>query len=183
MILAEDAQSQSFAHQALRATGANPRRIRHAPLPSNAGGGGGGHGFVLARYATEVTAFRRQNAKAKTGLIVHIDGDDRSVGERHQQLAAKLADADAPARGRDEAIAELAPKRNIEAWIYALDATVEASLTTIDERTEYPKLKYPGECARASQTFAEHARERSTPAAARDVPSLLDGIAEFQRLP
>lgn len=54
---------------------------------------------------------------------------------------------------------------------------------TLDERTEYPKLKYPGECADAARAFADHAREHTAPERAVEVPSLIDGIAEFQRLP
>lgn len=177
IILAEDEQGQTFAYQALIASGANRRRIRKVALPA----AGGGHGFVLARYPDEVIALRGQHAS--TGLVVHIDADDHTVIERHRELADRLAGAGEPARTPKEPIAELVPRRNIETWIYALDEDLAASHAPLDEVTAYPKLDYASECKRASQTFAEHARHHTDPSRADQVPSLLDGLAEFDRLP
>lgn len=182
VILAEDEQAQTFAYRALLATGAKSRRIRRVALPSRTGGGG--HGFVLARYPDEVVAVRRQGARAQTGLVVHIDADDHTVAQRHQQLAARLQAAGQPARGNDEPICELVPRRNIETWIYALDDELMAKLAApLDELTAYPKLEYESGCADAARAFAEHAKHGTTPPAAAQVPSLRDGLAEFQRLP
>lgn len=181
VILAEDLQAQVFVRRALLEWGAKPRRIRAVPLPSRTGGGAG-HAYVLAKYPGEVIALRRQYAAS--ALVVHIDADDRSVADRHRQLADSLGAAGADARGADEPIAELVPRRNIETWIYALDDDLTSRLDRpLDETTAYPKLEYESACAPAAETFAEHAREHSEPGHAGAVPSLLDGLDEFRRLP
>ena len=59
--------------------------------------------------------------------------------------------------------------------------------TPLDEDKDYKKLnrelESPSDCADAAVAFADHAREHTAPERAHEVPSLLDGIAEFQRLP
>lgn len=142
-------------------------------LPSRTGGGAG-HAYVVAHYAGEVMARRRQHAA--TALVVHIDADTHAVADRHRQLAAALAAAEAPPRGADEPIAELVPRRNIETWIYALDDDLAAKISTpLDEATPYPKLEFESQCATAAVTFADHARRHADPGRASAVPSLLDG--------
>ena len=47
-----------------------------------------------------------------------------------------------------------------------------------------PKLKgKESNCATAAQAFAQHAKQRTEPPTAAAVPSLLDGLDEFRRLP
>lgn len=147
---------------------------------------GGGHAHVAARYPVEVKAWRKQNARAATALVVHIDADPtHTVAERHAQLAAALKDAGVELRGSDEPIAELVPKRNIETWIYALDASIEPRPEgALNEVDKYPKFKnYESTCASAANAFADHARDRTEPPTIRTVPSLRDGFAELGRLP
>jgi hypothetical protein len=181
VILAEDLQAQVFARRALLERGANPRRIRAVPLPSKTGGGAG-HAYVVARYASEVKARRKQHAA--TALLVHIDADNMTIVDRHRQLAAALAAAGEERRVSDEPIAELVPRRNIETWIYALDDELAARIEPpLDETTAYPKLDYESDCAMAAAVFARHARDHTDPDRAGEVPSLLDGLEELRRLP
>ena len=121
IVLCEDLQAEVFIRRALIHRGANPRRIRIVPRPSTGGAPTlarstrGGHAYVVARYHVEVEAWRKQNTKAATALVVHIDADPtHTVAERHAQLAAALKDAGVELRGTNEPIAELVPKRNIE---------------------------------------------------------------------
>ena len=83
-----------------------------------------------------------------------------------------------------EPLAELVPKRNIETWIYALDATLAARLTTrLDEVEAFPKLRHhESRCATAAEELADHARAGTAPETAAQVPSLNDGLAELRRL-
>jgi hypothetical protein len=181
IVLCEDLQAEVFIRRALIHRGANPRRIRIVPRPST----GAGHPHVVDHYPDEVEAWRKQNAKAATALVVHIDADPtHTVAERHAQLAAALRDADVELRGADEPIAELVPKRNIETWIYALDESLEPRPKgLLSEADEYPKLKYESECAGAARAFADHARNHTEPPTVDAVPSLRDGFEEFRRLP
>lgn len=78
----------------------------------------------------------------------------------------------------------MVPRRNIETWIYALDDALAQTIETpLDEHVTYPKLDYSSDCTDAARTFADHARHRTDPPRAAQVPSLRDGIVEFQRLP
>jgi hypothetical protein len=184
IVLSEDQQAQVFIRRALIKTGAKRRRIRCIE-PASVTDGGAGDAYVIKKYPLEVKAFRSQSASASTGLVVHIDADPRkSVEERHRQLAAALTDTQLSTRGQDEPIAELVPKRNIETWIYALDNSLPShpgkSLTEVDE---FPRLRYESDCSVAAEAFGEHARKGTVPPSAKVVPSLLDGLKEFRRLP
>ncbi len=184
IVLCEDLQSQSFIYRALVERGANRRQIQKEPLPSQSGGGSA-DAFIIARYPNQVKAFRTRAAHARTGLVVHLDADPgHSATERHDQLAAKLAEAGQPRRGPDEAIAELVPKRNIETWIHALDPELAAkSKRPLDEDNEFPKFQgRESVCAPAAEAFAIHARNGSMPPIVESIPSLADGLGEFRRL-
>ena len=184
IVLSEDQQAQVFIRKALIKTGAKARRIRCIE-PASVTDGGAGDAYVIKKYPLEVKAFRSQSASALTGLVVHIDADPRnSVEQRHRQLAAALTDAPLPPRGQGEHIAELVPKRNIETWIYALDDSLPSHpCGDLNEVDEFPRLRYESGCAAAAEAFAEHARKRTVPRSAGAVPSLLDGLDEFRRLP
>ncbi len=179
VVLCEDLQSQVFIRRVLISAGANPRRIRQVALPATIKAGAG-HDYVIKHYPGEVKAFRTQNAKAATCLVAHIDADDRTVAERHAQLAESLEKAGGKPREDGEPIIELVPKRNIETWIYALDDSLSGG--PLDEDTAYSKFKCSeSRCAKAAHAFADHARSNTEPSSAASVPSLRDGIAEFKR--
>jgi hypothetical protein len=123
-------------------------------------------------------------ARAAIGLLVHVDADTRTVAERHSHLAAALAESRQSPRGEREAIAVLVPKRNIETWVYALDEGLASKHgVTLDEETDFRKLERQRACASAAAVFADHARQNTRPDAATEVPSPLDGLKEFRRLP
>jgi hypothetical protein len=182
VVLCEDLQAEVFIRRVLVRRGAKPRRIRFVPRSST---GGAGHPYVVARYPDEVKAWRRQNARTATALVVHIDADPtHTVAERHAQLAAALKTAGGERRDTNEPIAELVPKRNIETWIYALDEAIEPRPeAALNEADEYPKLKYERACATAANAFADHVRDHTTPPTIDAVPSLRDGFEELGRLP
>jgi hypothetical protein len=185
IVLCEDLQSQVFIRRALMKRGASSRRIYCEALPSTSGSGAA-DAYVIKKYPGQVKAFRARNSKASTGLVVHVDADPaQTVPRRHAQLAETLKKSDLPPRGKDEPIAELVPKRNIETWIYSLDSSLLSGLGEApDENTEYRKLRgHESDCASAAEAFAEHARQHPSPSTAGLVPSLRDGLREFGRLP
>jgi hypothetical protein len=117
-ILAEDQRQQSFAYQYLKRLGYVPHEIFREDLPVK----GSGEQWVRLRYSDNAEAYRTQAASPRTGLVVMIDADTTPVAHRNQQLNAALAQAGSDARGPDEKIAHLIPKRNIETWILCLNA-------------------------------------------------------------
>jgi hypothetical protein len=117
-ILAEDQPQQSFARKYLKRLGYLPHEIHAEEVPDK----GGGEGWVRLQYPRIVEVYRTQAASPRAGMIVVIDADTGQVARRIQQLNAALAQAGSGARGRDEKIAHLIPKRNIETWILCLNA-------------------------------------------------------------
>ena len=183
VILCEDRQAQCFIYRALVHAGAKPRRIRKVALPSDSSGGSG-EAFVVKRYPLEVKAFRSMAARSSAGLAAHVDADTQTVKHRHDQLAQALEAAELRARAPDEAIAELIPRRNIETWTYALEEGLASGLgKPHNEADVFRKLECESQCSSAAESFADHSRRGTTPASAALVPSLLDGLREFARLP
>jgi len=181
VVLCEDQQSRVFAERALVRRGYDRRGIRVEMAPP---GAQSAEQYVREAYPRQVR-FLRTRAATK-GLLVHVDADPgHSVAGRHAELAASLLASGQSARKSKEPIAELVPKRNIETWIHALDETLSPGLARpLDEEQAYPKFdKHQSRCALAAVAFAEHARANTVPDAAGAVPSLLDGIEEFRRLP
>jgi hypothetical protein len=127
IILVEDRRHQQFVLRYLRRVGLEPHAFRFVPSPA---GEGSGEQWVRERFAAEVEAYRRRQAETK--LIVVIDADNRSVEERLAQLDHELAEVGAqPVRPREEQIARLVPKRNVETWILCLN------WEAVDEETDY----------------------------------------------
>jgi len=151
-----------------------PRRLREGGLVSKSQGAQ----FVVLCEDLQSQVFIRP--QAATGLVAHLDADDKTVAERHAELAKSLQKAGEHPREDGEPIIELVPKRNIETWLYALDASLSGG--PLDEETKYSKFKdSESRCAKAAEAFADHARKNTEPSNAKSVPSLLDGLAEFKR--
>lgn len=176
VVLCEDLQTQVFIRRALIRHGADRRRIHLADLPSEVKEGAGDD-YVARHYPKEAEAHRSRASHTQAALIVHMDVDPRnSVAARMTRLEQALSTAGMPARGAEERIAYLIPKRNIETWIhFYLDGP------PIDEVTEY--AKYTGresDCWPAAEAFSDGAASTTVPAAAP--PSLEVGLSEFRRI-
>jgi len=116
VILCEDLQQGVFARTFLIKCGIIRQRIRIVPLPAQ----GGGEGFVRKQFPLEVQAYRRMMNKKNIGLVVMIDADTRSVGDRFSELNQALLESGMDLRKPDDRIGIYVPKRNIETWIYYL---------------------------------------------------------------
>ena len=131
-ILAEDQPQQRLAYQYLKRLGYSRHEIYAEELPKK----GGGERWVRLQYAHSVEVYRAQAASPRTGIVVMIDADTGPVARRSQQLNAALAQAGADARGPNEKIAHLIPKRNIETWILCLNA-LRPDGQSVNEEKDY----------------------------------------------
>lgn len=121
LILGEDRQHQGFIYHWLRGRGVPIGKILLLPLPA---GKGAGEQYVRRQYAQQVEDLRRRNYLT-LALIVVIDADTATIKHRTDELDACIA------RQREERIALVIPRRNIETWIrYLTDPPV-------DEETDY----------------------------------------------
>ena len=137
ILLCEDQSQQSFARQFLRRRGVESRRIRFIPLPA---GSGAGEKYVRDNYAKEVVAHRKQASYLSTiVLLVFLDADTGTVGNRDAQLANELSNAGFPSRGPVERIVHLLPKRNVETWVHSLLGGVANETTDYKANPDGPK--------------------------------------------
>ena len=150
VLIAEDANQVKLLNRHLRKRGYSHRQIRieykrpgHAP-----DGETGGLTRLYEDYAKEVGGLRAVLSRRSGALIVVADADDRTVAERIAILDAKLAEANEPARRREDPIFFVVPRRNIETWIYYL------ADNAVDEETDYKPRCTPSLVAEAGSVFA-----------------------------
>lgn len=156
VVLCEDRQHWVFAYRFLTQSGIHGRRIRARVSPS---GHGSGEQFVREQYPIEVKEQRKRAARLNSALIVIQDCDVRPLEERRSTLELSAA------RGPNDRIALLFPKRNIETWINFL-----TDGEAVDEVDSYPKLRgREADCHDAADRLAAKNEYRLS----ADVPSSL----------
>ena len=175
IILVEDKQQRSFVNRLLKELGYPNHKLKPLPLPA---GVGSGEAYVREQYPIQVKALRPRASYQEVALVMAIDGDGRTIADRHQQLANQLVAADLDPRGAAEKIIHLVPCRNIKTWIeYLEDIT-----TTIDEEHRYAKLmKRESECQKPVEEMARLCRP-CQPVPTNCPASLLAAIEELKRL-
>ena len=131
VVLAEDKRQFTMIRRYLQRDH-DPRQIRPNTAPA---GGGSAEQYVRREYAREVREFRNRAGRSHQALVVAIDADTRTVDQRRLELAQALTDSGENARGDDEAIALMIPRRHIETWILCLNGE------TVDETTSYRQPK------------------------------------------
>lgn len=173
VILCEDKQQQTFVRRFLRQLGFEPHQLRFRELPA---GKSAGEQFVRKRYPIEVKEYRQKVPTNAVGLLVIIDSDLRSLGERYKQLNNELTAKQMQPRQQNEHIPILIPKRNIETWIHFLRGK------QVNEADAYPKLKVPSECWDAADELVSC--YHGNPLPPNTPSSLQEGVEELKaRLP
>ncbi|MGB7280707.1 MAG: hypothetical protein WBE13_00490 [Candidatus Acidiferrum sp.] len=174
ILVLEDDTHKMLTYRYLINCGFRSHEIRALTSPS---GRGSAEQWVRNRFTQEVREYRRRHARAHTGLIVMLDADMFSVQERLNQLDQALEDSGDEPIDKDERVARLIPKRNVETWILCLEQT------EVDEETDYTGTRSDWNelIPTASKTLCAWARLQHGPAT-HCVPSLSAGIQELIRL-
>jgi hypothetical protein len=166
-VLAEDLTHFNFVRRWLMEEGVDARKIRSLGI---AAGRLAGEQYVRNHYANEVRDFRSK-AQERVALVVVIDADLMETKARTEQLARALEQA----RGNDERIVHVIPKRHIETWIHALEGE-----PGIDETTKYKRPnEKPASCDKAGPAYAAFLRTEPAPGT---LPSLIASRTEAARL-
>jgi hypothetical protein len=171
ILLCEDAAHESFALSSF------PTRFQRFIRIEKTGG----NAKVIARYPRELRELRSKRHQQNLGLLVIIDGDDRTYEARKQELEERLAIADLPERAPQDPVAIVVPSRNIETWIAGFLKGFEA----VDELHDYKgdaTCREKDAARRAGEFFGEWLRDESRPAP-ENLPALADARTEFRRLP
>jgi hypothetical protein len=174
IVLAEDKRHQNFAWHFLKGLGYGAHQVRNEPLPA---GRGSGEQAVRQRYLTSVLALRERASRAATALVVVIDADKSSVGDRQRELAEELRSQALQERQASERIAHLIPKRHIETWVLCLREGQPVS-----EEQDCKSAISDGDVKPAAEEFYKSMRSGAGPPA-YFVPSLCDGLVEALRIP
>lgn len=166
-VLGEDAAHRSFIRAWLTAGGVSHHRFHLVDPP--AGQSGGSH-FVLTKCKETVRDARDRNqTRAKTRVIIAIDGDNGTVEDRLLEIRHAVESV-----GENDylsLVCVLVPKRHIETWVHALGPATPQ----VNEQDDY-KHKTTEEVKAAARRLA---RLQSAPLLP---PSLAHGYAQFQRL-
>ncbi|WP_438033578.1 hypothetical protein [Sorangium sp. So ce204] len=172
VVLCEDKQARTVLYRYLKHE-RGFERVRVSPLPA---GEGCGSDYVRKNYAKEV---RRQRDKSvATVLVVHIDADNHTVAHRHRELEDALRSEGAEPRGRDEPIALVVPRWEMETWLHHYRGQ-----PGVMETEKYSKFK--GQEAEAAEPTVAALVELvdGQAAAPANLPSLAIAAEELRRLP
>lgn len=172
VVLAEDQIHQQFIRRYLLYLKYTSHQIYMVDLPS---GRGCGEQWVRDRYTREVRACRKRSARAATAVVVVIDADKGDAARRLQQFERALTEGALPPRERDEKIAHLVPRRNIETWILCLNGI------SVDEERDYKGMPGTEQIPAAAKTFFDWTRPNAT-VPANCIPSILSAIPEIRRI-
>ena len=169
VLLCEDQQQQAFARRFLQRTGWDTRSLRVEMAPK---GEGSAEKYVRTRFPRELVEHRRRSVSR--ALIVMMDGDDRGVQRRVDELDAECRSQGCPVRTSDEAVLVFIPTWNIESWISYLGGQ------SVDEaKDDYPRLPRARECGRQVQVLVDMCRQHRLREPAP--PSLAAACTEYGR--
>ncbi len=176
VILAEDLRTERFVRYFLKRLKYNERDLRAIQVPQ-----GSAEQFVRQQYPKELRAMRQR--RATTVLVVVVDADNYSVGQRLGQLAMALSKQSIPAPRDGECVVLLVPKRNIETWILNLVGNA------VNETDEYkprsgsqPAQRLEGDLRPAAERFYDLSRAGAALPETL-VDSLRRAIPQAQRIP
>jgi hypothetical protein len=177
-VLCEDDLHQRLVERLADRWSIGPRQRKIHAAPSALGSASD---YVLAHYAGAVKGWRAESHDANVGLLVVIDGDERGVASRRQQLAQALRDAHMDPITPSDPVAVVVPTWHIETWIAWL-----CGHRPIDERTRYKHADAiggaVGRLIRDGEYTPQRAADAWTPPApdeATHVPSLTDARGEL----
>lgn len=139
-ILCEDAQMRTFLVAFLKCQGINTHKISVVPIPA---GVGCGEAHVRTGLTKELELLHRNKHLRKT-LLVCLDSDKYSYGERKQFLHKSYSDAFPGSDIDDEMMLIWIPKREIETWIAYFNGE------NVDEDMEFRHGGQPVSCKKVA---------------------------------
>lgn len=170
VLLCEDTQHEAFARRFLEKAGWSTRRLRvEKPPPAR----GSAAQFVRERFPKELKAYRSHRQRVAEGLVVVVDGDDRGVDARLDELAEACRAQGVTPRQIDNRVAIIVPTWNIETWFAYLSGS------DVDEtKRDYPRLNRPRDCQEHVNQLQEMCRQG---ALRQPSPPSLDAACEEYR--
>lgn len=182
IVLCEDNRTFSFTRSYLKKCGIN-RGIRPIISPS---GRGCGFDFVVKNFPVQVNAYRLAKARIpNTWLIAVVDADTGTVVQRIGEMDRELTRAQEQRvramRIKDEMIARLVPRRNVETWIEALNSSTVNEIEDCKETIKRTDEEWSALIPTAAEAF--HALTRRNADLPEDlIASLRHAVNEMRRV-
>lgn len=175
ILLCEDDAHERLARAFLEECGVrNLERILRSSNASRLQKGGGAQ-WVLKSFPEQLQACRRRHAK--TLLIVMVDADNLTVEERRRELLHRLKACDLKELSKDEPVALVIPKRNVETWIAALQGNKVNEDENCKTRAKLTREDY----RQAAKTLFAWSRTNATPGPTC-ISSLQAALPEWRRI-
>lgn len=176
-ILCEDRRTERFIRRLCASRGIRVVDVDVAPK-----GKGDASVYVRSRYAAHVRQRRSKSFQQNLGGLVVIDGDDKGVTMRKEELEQTLANAGLSGRSAEEPFAIFVPTWSIETWLAVLAALVGGGpAVEAASLKEDAALRSHWNDGEAEGKTIKSAVERWR-ATAAPVPSLEGGYIEAKRL-
>jgi hypothetical protein len=173
-ILCEDRRTERFLRRLCR-------RYDIHVLESNVAPSGRGDASVWVKqhYPASVRLLRARNYQQNLSLLVAIDGDNKGVRARKDELADELENSNMPPREEDEAVAIFVPTWSIETWLaFLCDRPGVTESQPLKEHAEFRQLWEDGKSEAATISRAVEAWR----GAAAPLPALADAYVEAVRV-
>lgn len=138
VLLCEDTQHETFSRRFLEKAGWTVRDIR---IVKGANGRGSAEQFIRERFPDELVIYRSRKHDASVALLVMVDGDNRGVRRRVDELDTACRQRDIPCRDPGEHVLVFVPTWRIETWLAYLGGE-----TVDEEKRDYPRLSRPRDC-------------------------------------
>jgi hypothetical protein len=173
-LLCEDVEHFRLALAYMKRVGINTDRVVNEHVASRMQRGGN-DAWVVREFARQLAACRTRATRAKTLLVVLIDADNRTVGDRGNQLNAQLNDGEKLSAG--DPLVLLIPRRHVETWICAL---LGQSVSEEDDCKSWSRPTKE-QIRTAAETAYQWARPNATPGPTC-VDSLREALSEWRRI-
>ncbi len=180
-VLCEDPLTVDFVERLAERFSIGRRELKIESSPASRGSA---VAYVLDHYEDAVRRWRAaRHRDERVGFIVVIDGDNRGIVQRREDLARKLRDAKLEPIGPSDPVAILVPTWHVETWIAWL-----CGHRPLNEHTRYNGRDAAGldvhhkiERGKYTPKLAVDAWMRPAPDEGTHVPSLATARAELKQ--
>lgn len=172
ILLCEDSQTDVFVRRFLSRRNIKNRDIFTCPLPD---GEQSGEQWVRTRFPEELKRIRRRQ---RALLVVVIDADVGSTGDRHRQLEQQCREAGVRRRTPEDPVIVAVPRRNIETWFEYLRGN------PVDETIGYPRLRKERDCKPFADRLHDmcHEQQRFDEPAPASLREVCEGYGKLRKL-
>ena len=137
ILVCEGWRDSAFARGFLEEAGVDPNTVDPKPNP-----GGCGHDWVKTKFVEEVANLKRFSEGR--GVLGLLDEDGQGANTRSGEVNTLLQAHGLPPLNANDGRCLLLPTRNIETWLYWLNAQRNGQPVTVDETTNYKRTGPPG---------------------------------------